>query len=125
MPKLRHKIDPRQDLEAGLELDALVAEKVMGAKCHCDRNTMTCPIHGWAHWAKPYSTDIGAAWEVVEKLKDNYGILAMHYGPDAPLQWLCELSPVGSSITIDGEAPTASLAICRAALKAVNAKTET
>jgi hypothetical protein len=50
-------------MKPGRELDLLVAEKVMGYK----RN------HG-VHGNVPfYSTDLAAAWEVVEKMKKNYG----------------------------------------------------
>ena len=65
-------------MQAGRELDALVAEKVMGLNIRypTDGNVPREPFY----WAKDddgyeepfacphYSTDISAAWEVVEKL---------------------------------------------------------
>lgn len=62
-------------MKPGSELDALVAEKVMGLE-----RVMTPgfgmevgwrPIHSnlGASPLKSYSTDISAAWEVVEKMK--------------------------------------------------------
>jgi hypothetical protein len=54
-------------MKPGKELDALVAEKVMG-KNHKESNFSNLfpdvPLE-----YPPYSTDIAAAWEVVEKLK--------------------------------------------------------
>jgi len=73
------------EMEAGRELDALVAEKVMGLSAPWDENT-PCPYCGeimrycgqrsWctscSEWRygpyKEYSEDISAAWEVVERL---------------------------------------------------------
>lgn len=59
-------------MQPGRELDALIAERVMGW-----RNIPTASVpdrpwideHGMGFQdLKPYSTDISAAWEVVEKL---------------------------------------------------------
>lgn len=59
-------------MEAGRELDALVAEKIMGwSNCHREGD--------WGYFGRPfggptdfripnYSTDISAAWEVMEKM---------------------------------------------------------
>ena len=98
------------ELEAGYELDALVAEKVMG---------LVKGSFGWINSdtaipiALPlYSTDIAAAWEVVERFKD--------------WDWKLYSHGEGESFVIykdgthyEATAPTAPLAICRAALKAV------
>lgn len=121
-------------LEAGPEIDALVAEKVMGWKPDDDDG------HAWedadgdwkAHrkdgpwmdtgeviWSP--STDIAAAWEVVEKFSkfriDNHG----HYD-DPKLRYMCEVYDEARDLhsgRVFGE--TAPLAICRAALRAVGA----
>ncbi len=69
------------ELKPGRELDALIAEKVMGG----GSNTMVGNYEGydsmsgrddppsvlWSSAPKNYSTDIAAAWEVVEKLKSQ------------------------------------------------------
>src|SRR5437763_10661229 len=62
-----------QDVKPGRELDALVAERVMGWAV--ERNTVDSePIVMFSKPGEyygpvpPYSTDIAAAWEVVEKL---------------------------------------------------------
>jgi len=68
-----------RNMKPGRELDALVAEKVMGwTYGHPCPEGMDC-----LHWAdekgkvrdyKPpqYSTDIAAAWEVVEKMSEQW-----------------------------------------------------
>jgi len=87
------------EMEAGRELDALVAEKVMG----------------WEYEARSLfrpSQDIAAAWEVVEKLKMCCGYSHGRGDPFAMLE--CE-----KFSTLVVCADTVSLAICRAALKAV------
>lgn len=71
------------DMSVGTVLDISVAEKVMGFKFEADKVTgRTCwvgygaygeahtPPMAWVKWnyrVPPYSTDISAAWEVMEK----------------------------------------------------------
>jgi len=105
---------PQDDLAAGRELDARVARDVMGWQ----RDT---PDSIW--WrvgerlieAPPFSTDIGAAWQMVEHMRRRRRFV----------QITC---PVGDEIAVDIEGPngetlesswaeSAPLAICRAALK--------
>ena len=100
-------------MEAGRELDALVAEKVMGAKVVFVENV---PY---------YSTDIAAAWEVVNHLLchgwDEKYFFRLHYDNvdlwDA--SFYKESSSDGGGPDVWGTADTAPLAICLAALKAV------
>lgn len=129
-------------MEAGREMDALVAEKVMGY-CVClltGKSTMQVhPTNNWGHscgyrndvpmarcynckkpvWLNkdyfslkagaPFSTSISAAWEVVEKMSSTpmgaFQLTEMREGWEA--HWP----------GVDVFAPTAPLAICRAALK--------
>jgi hypothetical protein len=118
-------------MEAGPELDALVAEKVMGWSV-CDTADggkagiaprQTCS----AVRVPPYSTDISAAWQVVERLCTTYPGLGVG-GPFAnrfvlevpnnePLACKARFCHQGHVNEAGGEA--APLAICRAALKAV------
>lgn len=120
-------------MNTDIDIDALVAERVMG----WTRSTRP----GDYPWKLPngkqsiitpdYSTDIAAAWQVVEKLAER-GI-ALNIGPywghppkhegwhvelDIALDTLPDLDtiPIGDRYTV---APTAPLAICRAALKAL------
>ena len=134
------------EMPAGRELDALVAKKVMGWRitawndgepwgnrevfppfepingipADCD-----CISHSEAGEPPHYSTDIAAAWEVVEKMEacpyphgaeigsayvdglDGYIVAFGRGGPEP--------------IDVAEFAVTAPLAICRAALKAVDA----
>ena len=126
-------------MKAGRELDALVAEKVMGWDgCHsihycedtwynycknpgcyatgADEDEMIGswdgdepPIPGCKGYP-PYSTSLAEAWLVVEK--------ALYFRLEREGQWHCELvfkrGPAGHA-----SADTAPLAICRAALKAM------
>lgn len=123
---------------AGRELDALVAERVMGW-------TLTTPVDPACDFAVGtkrdgtdarrnfgrgpdgkevsfplYSTDIAAAWQVVEKLRaDGYEVQVAAEPDPRVSAYHCEiarLSDSGSTVEFDDTAP---LAICRAALAAV------
>jgi Phage ABA sandwich domain len=104
------------ELVAGRELDALVAEKVMGWHVwhdefhdawHCnDPATAARGSH-----VPSYSTDIAAAWQVVEQIAGTNAVsISTQY---LPFRWQAVLAGKTAS------APTAPLAICRAALAAV------
>ena len=120
----------------GRELDALVAERVMGWKIaehypyggsHGGIPNANGTLRGVYIRSVPfYSTDIAAAWGVVEHIfseglggvaVDRYNVEMIH--PDYGV-WVCcivmrkDLQP---SISINGD--TAPHAICLAALKAV------
>lgn len=83
-------------LKPGRELDALVAEKVMGGEL------------------RPYSTDISAAWEVVEKYK--WAEPELRYS-DEQHCWVFSLHKASGYPNECGD--TAPHAICLAALRAV------
>ena len=134
-------------MKPGRELDALVAEKVMGYVIGNDPHFEGAgpKIVSGPHWitedgTEPtwqrenewpitclfYSTDIAAAWEVVEKLcnwdaDDNMLTLKGQAGDpknadDPGHWWKAEIS--GTSGKFMGEADTVPEAICLAALKA-------
>ena len=95
------------DHNEGRALDQLIAERVMGHTLTLDRiwaNNMPIPC---------YSTDIAAAWLIVEKMRN----------PDFRLSkdgdWACCF---GGTISYCGFADTAPLAICRAAMAALETK---
>jgi hypothetical protein len=106
----------------GRELDALVAKKVMGW-------TFSNLIKSWyppnlrpennayGHKLRNYSTDIAAAWEVVEKMKDYKIYSDIHTASN------CYMVDGYSEIFEDEiehvECETAPHAICKAALLAV------
>lgn len=91
-------------MPAGPELDALVAEKVMGLKPAC----------------RPYSTSIEAAWEVVGELMDAKRLFIMHGGFGDDFE-VCFNPDIEDSAPDDlwVKCSTAPLAICRAALLSV------
>ena len=104
-------------LKVGVELDAAVEDEVMaldlatGAVCFKELDVNEIPH---------YSTDIAAAWEVVEKL----GEMDLSFAPDdREGTWDCSFGWDGSENNPTCVyAPTASEAICRSALLAVGAK---
>lgn len=117
-------IDDRSErMQAGRDLDALVAEKVM-------KNPLGRPsfevAQKWFTDLPHYSTDIAAAWEVVEELKGQCRLILrtsrlsisqssvvsaafVDCGPLEEAQYMCR----------EAVLETAPHAICLAALKAV------
>jgi hypothetical protein len=94
------------------ERDALVAVNVMGWEVV--RGTVVPP--GYESWSKPevpsYTTDISAAWEVVEKM-DEWIVQRARDGD----YWVTVR--FGESWYLSGWVKSAPEAICLAALKAV------
>lgn len=159
-----------EPMAAGRELDALVAEKVMGLtvvahdwpcgydpECGYYEASMFAgfrdgdgswyaergPVHvraGVDLWpprpsfhepdrliahvdpVPAYSTDIAAAWAVVEQVEDTGNgwvfSLAHRVIPDC---WVARFTPLAVTGLVSEEADTVPLAICRAALAAVGA----
>ena len=97
-------------MEAGAEMDALVAERVMGFDTH----KYPCGASFWP------SKEIADAWRVVEKVSGKDRLFNVKYasgvGALAQVVWRDESLDCGCMI--EEEAPTAPLAICRAALLA-------
>jgi hypothetical protein len=120
------------EMPAGRELDALVAEKVMGWELRqCERHKTepdgyACGLcWGWDQFPA-YSTDIDTAWQVVEKMQED-GDVFIEWWQDG--EWFVSWKPLiirnrdGSRVgaKCDGQTtgkPSAPLAICRAALLA-------
>ena len=137
MPNSRLTEEPSGGLPAGeqregRELDALIAEKVMGFVWRrgwggpwkmlvSPTDAEDCPpIQGdegiaadYARFVPRYSTDLAAAWLVVEKLTPRFYVCVerVHRSGDAWNAW------VGRSNVAASSAP---LAICRAALAALS-----
>lgn len=124
-------------MEAGRELDALVAEKIMGWKWYtidtfAPDAFLRHPEHvsspdwyqttdeyrhpQWVQSVWHYSTDISSAWLLAEKLRiavmpdENNGWIAARWSPDETYYDIA---------ACESHANTAPLAICLAALKAV------
>ena len=134
-------------MDAGRELDALVAGKVMGWTCVRTESgwdngpdpVTGGPQIGWygqppgEEWEgnsgqiiEEYSTDIATAWKVVEVLAKKGYALALQ-APDSVdmnecyrrfKRWTADFSQMEYPST-EAEADTAPLAICLAALNAV------
>ena len=115
-------------LIAGRELDALVAEKVMGfseVMTHTElkpgKNFMLTEEgvvldFSFERWLP--STDIAAAWEVVEKIKQP-DIRVEIETPFGWPHWACRFYR-GPDVLGGSGGETAPLAICRAALAALD-----
>lgn len=105
------------DLPAGMELDALIAEKVIGMHSAEVADWIRLKEHNYG--IPHYSTDIAAAWEVVDNLierKFRVSVLR-DFSEWAVCIWL----PNAVRWTDAIEADTAPHAICLAALNAVGA----
>ena len=87
-------------------MDKMIAEKVMGFVCYRKIGCERCE-------PKPYSTDIAAAFQVIEKLWPIS--LTMKYVEHVPM-WACEGMDYRGFCHKE-EAETAPLAICLVALK--------
>ena len=112
-------------MEPGRELDALIAEKVMGWRK--TRGGYTNDLT--KQWSVPekqlplYSTSIKAAWEVVEKLRGKGYYFDLDGDKDGGargelIPWIAEFSNVNKK-KYSGYAKTAPHAICLAALEAI------
>jgi hypothetical protein len=121
---------------AGRELDALVAEKVMGwREIHRSLFTgykpghkgkiqkVSCSPRLGCHRIPNYSTDIAAAWEVVEKVTSAVGPHREEFnfsmGGPRRNKWTCQFCPGCVCHPAEASADTVPLAICLAALKAI------
>lgn len=118
-------------MNPGRELDALIAEKVMGLLIngtaeHADGSVEPAfgnanGISGQAYPARNYSTDIAAAWQIAEKLKEKKLYLSLsitRFGSDQAYEASVS-NQIGARICGEyGDTP--AIAICRAALKAIN-----
>lgn len=114
-------------MKPGRELDALVAEKVMGWRLLNLRTEGYSPGQdSRVHNSKPippYSTSISAAWEIVKHLMEKGFEIAL-WGPvDRGFKknpnWVSEVTNMVTRAWWQSEADTATHAICLAALKAV------
>lgn len=98
------------------ERDALVAEKVMGNDYNDPKyfNSSNNNIRVWDDDLPRYTTDIAAAWEVVEKLRPDILLNVQPYGDF----WHCKAFTVHMHELAHTRAKSAPEAICLAALRA-------
>lgn len=109
------------ELQAGRELDALIATRIFNQS---PPDGFAQSGHEWRRvhqvsidtyfvvesWPERYSTDIAAAWKVVEQIEKTIYLYRIKSG-----RWKFRIGSYLATV----EADTAPLAICRAALKAV------
>jgi len=125
------------ELPLGRDLDALVAEKVMGwinVKKQSIANAFGQHVMD-DYVGQPsiaatqpvliprYSSMIQEAWKVADKLRAESQFVAVisGTGPNGAQPWICKINREGSFL--EERADTAPLAICLAALKAVSPTT--
>jgi hypothetical protein len=112
-------------MKAGRELDALIAEKVMGIEPWPGRpGVFRAPIVPPGVEPKPclppeYSTDIAAAWKLVEKFTREEVKIDIRNSHSNKAQWTVIIAKSPKDAWDLTQADTAPLAICLAALKAV------
>jgi len=107
--------DEIENMSSGREMDALIAERVLGLKVDYEFEgfgglRVPSLVDKYDEWGylPDYSTDISAVWQVIEKLKEHKPLL--NYDPYSKKWYMCfNGAPFYS-------AETAPLAICRAAL---------
>lgn len=113
--------DEAMKLDAGPELDALIATKIMGWLQH-SRNTahwadfdgVGYKVMGWTcgldRWSP--STDIAAAFQIWPILYKRWGSVALCQDPDG--MWTCmNHDAIGATY---GYGPTECVALCRAGI---------
>ena len=133
------------EMPAGREMDALVAEKVMGWNHIHDRavRLMGLPPEATVMWGEDvcphllpilsYSTDIANAWRIVETLATEGYLTSVAWEPGrdgrsyASVQMILDRNLIADLVLnnpreMDGRGRTAPLAICRAALKLMESK---
>jgi hypothetical protein len=121
-------------LPAGRELDARIARDVMGWTDQegfwMERTPDGLRYRVAENWDEfQPSTDIRAAWNVVERMRPRFpdASLAVRLGAGDTGNWFCEFGidygwathGEGDEVVAVGEADTAPLAICYAALAAI------
>lgn len=117
---MRMNAEDIDNMQAGRELDALILKGIFGLEpqeCMVGGHPRGCP---GSTTITSYSTDIAAAWQVVEKLMNELQ-LAFYLDSRGDKLWDCSFTRDSLDITpgclgVD----TAPLAICRAALMAVS-----
>ncbi len=116
-------------MKAGKQLDALIAERIMGLLVRPAHDMEFTSEREWAYEGNfvitspegyspslcpSFSTDIAAAWQVIEKLTDYDPQLTQWGYEDGSVGWMCDFEGT------EAHAPTVALAICLAALKVID-----
>lgn len=118
------------EMTAGRELDAEIAEKVMGHGLKRPAFGFDGRIMGYVDDLPAYSTDIAVAWQVVEHMRERGLSMQVTLEEDGTvecrvLQDIGLRTHIRGVILVEAHVPNpAPLAICLAALKAVGIETE-
>ena len=113
-------------MPAGREMDALIAKHVMGTSPRIVKREYSSGFElisqDWKEVVdrelaamRHYSTDIAAAWQVVEKIPGAVSLQRM----DSGASWRAWYQPTPGSFSAWTQSETAPLAICHAALLAM------
>lgn len=122
-----------EEMPAGREMDALIAEKVMGWAIHsrntawwvkvADENEVTTEVMAFTYGKDRFapSTNIAAAWEVVEKITDqkHWAFKLRRLPGKDYMACFIRLTKTGRDDFESKPSKAAPFAICRAALKAM------
>lgn len=107
-------------MDAGRELDALIAEKVMGWTWkEVEGEQYLYPPRPGDVNIPHYSTDIAAAWQVVEKLAELGMLTSVCWGRSGNHGIIASVDILEGGFNKPIAAHTAPLAICLAALETV------
>jgi hypothetical protein len=108
-------------MKAGRELDALIAEKVMGFDIVPGPGELGIKVNiTECRRIPPYSKNIAAAWEVVKSFGGRFEF-SLEEDQGELMPWIASFSRLDASDMASAEAETAPHAICLAALRAVGA----
>ena len=112
------------NMPAGREMDALIEENIFNRTlCANDVASYIKTPNGYEdlRWHKNYSTNISAAWEVAEHLREELGTCKFFIvvDPKKGNNIRAIFDPILDDEHFEASAETAPLAICRAALLAV------
>lgn len=112
------------NMPAGRDADALIEYHIMKTQVprNSDGHLSRSWVDGYGYENTFYSTDIAAAWEVVEKFKENW---VVEVGVNGGFYW-CDMDNYKGVLGFhSARADSAPLAICRAALLAVQSASPT
>lgn len=108
-------------MEAGLQLDILVAEEILGYKIYAGATASTAENVLVTSRVPRYSTGISSAWQVVEKMIENgwsyHGFSSLTF-PFSGCEFIKELCVSAAPCNLT-EAKSMPEAICKAALLAL------
>ena len=114
------------------ELDLYMAERILGHKIQNDKNGKTFEIlnSGQTRPLRAYSQDMGAAWELVEKMGISvlpveqgwFALVGNARGWESPADFIAYLQTADFANSGAAVGETAAMTICLAAMRAVESR---